>query len=224
MGRFSDAVIYRARARRNRGPHLHSRELQAQENGRCDATPARQQTRSDLRRAAALLFGAVTLFSSSQAWANGDDDLAAMAVGATILFIVLGLFYFIPAIVALVRGHEFKWVILALNLAVGWTGLGWAAAMVWSVWPKEKSLIDPFVGNPTGLSRRNAGDTMGAYAYGRGRGFNDEHLQYESGYQPIVSNAHLERLERLSDLQKSGAVTQAEFAYHKERLLRGIKS
>jgi len=48
--------------------------------------------------------------------------------------IVLGLLvYFIPAIVAWYRYHRNKGAIVALNVLLGWTILGWVAALVWSL-------------------------------------------------------------------------------------------
>ena len=41
--------------------------------------------------------------------------------------------YLAPLIIAVVRGHH-RWPWIGfLNLAAGWTGAGWIAALVWSV-------------------------------------------------------------------------------------------
>jgi hypothetical protein len=40
--------------------------------------------------------------------------------------------YFIPALVAWVRQHYNAPAIIILNLLLGWTGLGWAVALVWA--------------------------------------------------------------------------------------------
>jgi Superinfection immunity protein len=40
--------------------------------------------------------------------------------------------YFLPAIVAGFRKHHNAAAILILNFFLGWTGLGWIAALVWS--------------------------------------------------------------------------------------------
>ncbi|MGH6803055.1 MAG: superinfection immunity protein [Methyloceanibacter sp.] len=40
--------------------------------------------------------------------------------------------YFLPAIVAGLRGHHNSGAIFALNLLLGWTALGWIIALVWS--------------------------------------------------------------------------------------------
>lgn len=43
--------------------------------------------------------------------------------------------YFLPTIVALARSHPATTPILLLNLFLGWTLLGWVAALVWSAMP-----------------------------------------------------------------------------------------
>ena len=55
--------------------------------------------------------------------------------GPTILIpivIVAALFYFIPSIIAGARGHHQTVAIVVLNLFLGWTFLGWVAALVWA--------------------------------------------------------------------------------------------
>jgi hypothetical protein len=48
--------------------------------------------------------------------------------------IVIGLFfYFIPGIVASVRKHRNRTAIGILNLLLGWTLIGWVAALVWAL-------------------------------------------------------------------------------------------
>lgn len=47
---------------------------------------------------------------------------------------ILGLaVYFIPSIVAKHRGHPQLLAIFMLNLFLGWSIFGWAAALVWAV-------------------------------------------------------------------------------------------
>jgi hypothetical protein len=50
------------------------------------------------------------------------------------MFIVLlALFaYFLPAVLAEVRGHQNSGMIFLTNLLLGWTILGWIAALVWA--------------------------------------------------------------------------------------------
>ena len=40
--------------------------------------------------------------------------------------------YFLPSILAGARGHHNVLAIFLLNLLLGWTGLGWIAALIWA--------------------------------------------------------------------------------------------
>lgn len=47
--------------------------------------------------------------------------------------IVMGLLYFSPTMVAAIRGHKNIVAIAALNIFLGWTIVGWVAALVWAL-------------------------------------------------------------------------------------------
>ena len=49
-----------------------------------------------------------------------------------VLATVFLLLYFIPTIVAAMREHHQQGAIFMLNLLLGWTVLGWAAALIWA--------------------------------------------------------------------------------------------
>ncbi len=42
-------------------------------------------------------------------------------------------FYFLPAIIALVRGVQNATAIVLVNLFLGWTVIGWIAALIWAI-------------------------------------------------------------------------------------------
>lgn len=148
---------------------------------------------------------------------SDSDGAAALGIGLIILCLVGIAIYFVPTLIALIRGHSYTWVIFALNLCGGWTGLGWLAAMVWAVWPTEKALIDPVVGNVTGRGTRNAGDALGAAAFGRERGYAAERTRSESSRSDGLSA--LEQLGRLGALRANGVIDDAEFQAAKTALL-----
>lgn len=51
----------------------------------------------------------------------------------TAILIVLAIaLYFVPAIVAFNREHHQTGAIFVLNIFLGWTLLGWVAALVWA--------------------------------------------------------------------------------------------
>ncbi|QRR09745.1 superinfection immunity protein [Burkholderia sp. MS455] len=47
--------------------------------------------------------------------------------------IVLLLLYFIPSIIAFRRHHHNRTAITALNVLLGWSVIGWIAALVWAL-------------------------------------------------------------------------------------------
>ena len=49
---------------------------------------------------------------------------------SSMVFLII---YFVPAIVAGVVDHKNTASIMVLNGLLGWTGLGWVAALVWAV-------------------------------------------------------------------------------------------
>lgn len=59
------------------------------------------------------------------------EGMAALGAG---LFAMLAVGYFLPFLIALLRGHRNVLGVFVLNLFLGWTMLGWIAALVWSLW------------------------------------------------------------------------------------------
>jgi len=52
---------------------------------------------------------------------------------ASLIYLIGGIFYLISSIVAFSRGHPNRWLILALNIAFGGTGIGWLGCLVWAL-------------------------------------------------------------------------------------------
>lgn len=52
-------------------------------------------------------------------------------MGTFILILIL--LYFLPTIVAVLRGRRNKGAIFALNLFLGWSVAGWVVALVWAL-------------------------------------------------------------------------------------------
>jgi hypothetical protein len=55
------------------------------------------------------------------------------AMGIGLFLVILFVPYWLPTIIAFVRQQPSKWGILALNLLLGWTFLGWVVALVWAL-------------------------------------------------------------------------------------------
>jgi len=59
-----------------------------------------------------------------------QDPVAVL--GTTYLGVVVAV-YLIPGMIAGIRNHPRKGAIIALNLLLGWTFLGWVAALIWAL-------------------------------------------------------------------------------------------
>jgi hypothetical protein len=58
-------------------------------------------------------------------------------------------FYFVPSLIAWSRKHRSLPAIIALNILLGWTGIGWIGAFVWSLsWPGHDGSRTPFTPEP----------------------------------------------------------------------------
>ena len=60
------------------------------------------------------------------------------AIALLIVLLVLLGGYFLPGIIAIYREHHNRFAILALNFFLGWTLLGWVAALIWSLTQVQK--------------------------------------------------------------------------------------
>jgi uncharacterized membrane protein len=53
-----------------------------------------------------------------------------------IFFLVCFILYFFPSIMAIKKNHNNLAGIMILNVFLGWTLVGWVAAMIWSIYRK----------------------------------------------------------------------------------------
>lgn len=56
------------------------------------------------------------------------------------LLLIMFVFYFMPTIVAGVRGMPNVWQVFTLNLFLGWTFFCWVLALVWAVGPRYEGV------------------------------------------------------------------------------------
>ena len=61
-------------------------------------------------------------------------------IDANVLAVLLPLgmaCYFVPSLIAYLRGHRSVLIIFALNLLVGWTVVGWIGVLIWSTYKPQ---------------------------------------------------------------------------------------
>jgi hypothetical protein len=131
--------------------------------------------------------------------------MTASSFGFLILMLVGIVLLLVPGIIANKRKHAFKGVIWALTLfGIVTFGVCWLAALIWAIWPAEKSLVDPFVGNPTGTGSRNAGSSFGE---------NDKSRLASSG-QNLES-----KLSNLDVMRSQGTINDDEYQAMRKNIL-----
>lgn len=134
-----------------------------------------------------------------------EDFIDVQLVGWVVAAVILIFLFSLPTFVAFYRHHSYRWIILALNI-FGFTGIFWLVALIWAIFPSEKSLIDPLVGNVSGTGLRNSGDTLGATYYGSNRG---------SVNETVVTG----EIERLAKMFAEGTIDQREFDALKRKVI-----
>jgi uncharacterized protein len=137
----------------------------------------------------------------------------AEIIMALLLAAVLAGIVGIPFIVAHRRGHAYKWVILAISFLIP---IGWIIALIWAVFPDDKSLLDPILGSLTGLGRRNAGDAFGAAKVGVDRGSFNESTRHPD---ETLDHFKINRLAELASLKDKGMISEDEYQRERAKLL-----
>jgi len=131
-----------------------------------------------------------------------------------IAFIAILAIYFLPAYFAFKRDHAYKNIILILNI-FGFSGVTWIIAMIWAVYPSDKSIIDPVIGNVTGTSERNVGHTLGDVDLARKATAGGSGVSSSATDESAVNN-----IEKLAKLLETGAISRDEFEILKSKYIK----
>lgn len=131
------------------------------------------------------------------------DDFIFLAI----FFLVIGIIYIAPTIVAFRRDHPNRWIIMVINVAFGGTIIGWGIAMVWAMRAAHR------------LGSTSSGGESGLNLF-----INDVKKFQLVDPPPLPQTSTVQELERLHDLLVRGALSQVEFDGLKAKLLRGASS
>lgn len=64
------------------------------------------------------------------------------AINGIIFLIIFFMMYFLPGLIASQRKHSNRGPIWAINFFLGWTFLGWVAALVWAMTSDQKPVVN----------------------------------------------------------------------------------
>lgn len=119
-----------------------------------------------------------------------------------IVFLIIGIIYIAPSILAFRRDHPNRWIILVINVAFGGTIIGWGVALAWAV----RAVHRP-------------GSTSSGGESGLNLFINDVKKIQVVEPPPLPAASVTQELERLHGLLVQGAISQVEFDGFKAKLL-----
>lgn len=72
--------------------------------------------------------------------------------GHLVLDLIVLALYFLPAIIAFMRGHPHPWVVTIADFLLGWTFLGWVACLIWAMVGRRRLVIAAPPGSYIGMT------------------------------------------------------------------------
>ncbi len=120
------------------------------------------------------------------------DSHAGDLIFLGIVFLIAGIIYVIPSIVAFRRDHPNRWIILVINVAFGGTIIGWGIALVWAM-----------------RAAHRVGSTSSGGESGLNLFVNDVKRVQVVEPPPRPETSVAQELERLHGLLTRGAISQA---------------
>ena len=124
-----------------------------------------------------------------------------------LFFLIAGIIYIVPSIVAFRRNHPNRWLILVINIVFGGTILGWGVALVWALRAAHQ------------VGSASSGGESGLNIF-----VNDVRKVQLVEPPPLPQTSAAHELERLHGLLVRGVISQVEFDGLKAKLLGSTHS
>ena len=131
--------------------------------------------------------------------------------------VVLVAIYVLPTIVAFARRHPNRWVILALNICLGGTGIVWLGCLIWAF------MAVHITNDPNGTNGGESGLNLTANDVVRLR-IEPPYPVATPSHPPLPSEAaaageRLHRLERLQRLRADNVIDQRQFERMRDEIV-----
>ena len=149
--------------------------------------------------------------------------MSEQAFGAFVLALVplAWAFYLLPTIIAFRRHHPNRWLITAVNVFLGGTGIGWAGALVWAFHAAHRTeQADGSHGGESGL-KLFVNDVQRVRMIGVGPGPVEPAAPPRDA--PLSASTAVAELEQLGRLRGGGHLSEAEFAHLKASVLQRLR-
>jgi hypothetical protein len=144
------------------------------------------------------------------------SQLALISFFAVCLLFSLVVFL-APTYIAFRRDHPNRWAIMAVNVFLGGTGIGWGVALVWAL--NVVHLTRDLIGSNGGESGLNifANDIRRVRVEPE-----PERRAHKAEASPLSASEALQKIESLEQLRAAGHIDETEFAALKAGILRQI--
>lgn len=145
---------------------------------------------------------------------NNDFGVMVFFGLYAIFWLLLLLLFVLPSFLAFYRGHPNRWLILAVNIFLGGTGIGWAVALIWA-------LVIHLTKQPNGSNGGESG--LNVFANDVRRVRLEPSMEKSPAHlprPPLSTSDALEQIDRLGRLRDAGHLTEAEFVSLKDDILR----
>lgn len=130
--------------------------------------------------------------------------------GGLLLLLTIFVVYFVPGLVAWYRKHQNENAIVALNLLLGWTLLGWVAALVWSL--TSTAPANPKTSLEQSPLKKKTNRAIEHYDAGK-----------KSAEPPQAQETSVaQRLGVLESLKNQGLISDAEYAEKRNVILEEL--
>jgi hypothetical protein len=142
-----------------------------------------------------------------------EDDLSLLVV--LIVLVVVALLYCLPTFIAFGKHHPNRWIILALNMFLGGTGIVWFGCLIWALHKVHdpKKIVSASSGGESGLNIF-ANDVKTVRILPPNNKTKQSSTTSKDEHQKVLT-----QIERLFELKQKGILTDEEFQSQKAKLL-----
>ena len=148
----------------------------------------------------------------------------ALANTSITFILLLGLLYFLPALISLLNGKSNTMAIFALNLFLGWTFIGWIVALVWALTndTKPQSIIVNATSTSEKISNNQNIHPTQPPSKIEHTALLSETSESEQDIKQnySIQDEKIKRLKQLKELLNDNILTQEEFDIEKSKLLK----
>lgn len=144
------------------------------------------------------LFALASIATAIPTIANAQSEAPTFLQENKLAIAIMVVAYLGPSLIAYNRKHPAKGSIIAINILLGWTGIGWLVSFIWSLGSTRHNVV---VVNPSSVAAIP---------------------QTASTALPLANKTIGERISDLKTMLDAGTISQSEFEALKADAMKGL--